>query len=92
MEDFGITPLEALAAGTPVIAQKRGGICETMNERPAVFFARASTNDLVKAILSFEEKSFSHFSKEDLLNQAQKFSKECFKKNMQEKIEKVMQS
>ena len=38
VEDFGITPLEANAAGTPLIAFKEGGVMETQNNSTASFF------------------------------------------------------
>ncbi len=38
VEDFGITPLESLAAGTPVIALHAGGVLETLNDDVADFF------------------------------------------------------
>ena len=42
VEDFGITPLEALAAGTPVIAFKAGGVLETLTIEDSVFFEEPS--------------------------------------------------
>src|SRR5690606_11454724 len=38
VEDFGIVPLESLAAGTPVIAFKAGGVLETLTDEDSVFF------------------------------------------------------
>ncbi len=87
VEDFGITPLEALAAGTPVIARKKGGVLETMTSKTAVFFERSTVDDLVAAVQSFEEKSFE---RRELRKRAEEFSKERFKKNIEEKIKKVM--
>src|SRR5262252_6157759 len=37
-EDFGIAPLEAQAAGRPVIALRRGGALETLTSATALFF------------------------------------------------------
>ncbi len=87
VEDFGITPLEALAAGTPVIARAEGGVLESMNHQTAVFFHKASADDLTKAIESFEKKSFQ---RDVLYNRAKEFSKERFKKQMWQRIEEVM--
>jgi glycosyltransferase involved in cell wall biosynthesis len=39
-EDFGMTPVEALASGKPVIAYGRGGALETVPEFGGVFFDR----------------------------------------------------
>lgn len=61
-EDFGITPLEAQAAGTPVIAFGRGGALETIVADPSggrtgVFFDRQSVDSIQAAIAEFERLS-----------------------------------
>jgi glycosyltransferase involved in cell wall biosynthesis len=61
-EDFGITPLEAQACGTPVIAFGRGGARETIlgldSARPTgVFFAEQSIAALLGAIHQFETEA-----------------------------------
>ena len=61
-EDFGITPLESMAAGRPVAAYARGGALETVvgpddpQGRPAtgVFFARQAEEDLLAALEALE--------------------------------------
>jgi glycosyltransferase involved in cell wall biosynthesis len=54
-EDFGLTPVEAMAAGRPVIAYRAGGATETVVE-PAtgLFFNQPTPEDLVQAIRAFE--------------------------------------
>jgi glycosyltransferase involved in cell wall biosynthesis len=54
-EDFGITPVEALASGKPVIALGRGGALETVPPFGGVFFEEASEESLDAAIGRFEE-------------------------------------
>ncbi|RYZ77748.1 MAG: glycosyltransferase family 4 protein [Proteobacteria bacterium] len=54
VEDFGITPLEALASGTPVIAFKAGGVLETLTEEDTVFFDEPSVESLKEALRRFE--------------------------------------
>lgn len=61
-EDFGITPLEAQAAGTPVIAFGRGGALETIVADPSggrtgVFFDRQSVDSIQAAVAEFERLS-----------------------------------
>jgi len=86
-EDFGITPLESLASGTPVIAFKYGGVLETLNEKVAVFFNEQTESDLIRAVEDFEEKEFALV---DLYSRAEEFSREKFKENIKELISNTM--
>ncbi|WP_127717782.1 glycosyltransferase [Halobacteriovorax sp. HLS] len=86
-EDFGITPLESLASGTPVIAYKIGGVLETLNENVAVFFNEQTVEDLSLAIKTFEDKEFVT---QELYDRANEFSREHFKNNIQKLIDQVM--
>ena len=59
-EDFGITPIEAQACGTPVIAYGRGGALETIKPLgesfpTGVFFTSQETSSIIQAINLFEE-------------------------------------
>ena len=59
-EDFGITPVEAQACGTPVIAYGKGGSLETVVDSPdrnratGIWFHEQSVESLVNAIQRFE--------------------------------------
>lgn len=60
-EDFGITPLEAMASGRPVIAYARGGALETVRgeehaDPTGVFFTEPSCAGLIHAIRRFEQQ------------------------------------
>lgn len=53
-EDFGITAVEAMAAGRPVIAFRRGGAMETVIENETgIFFDEQSWEGIADAILRF---------------------------------------
>jgi glycosyltransferase involved in cell wall biosynthesis len=55
-EDFGITPIEAHAAGKPVIALAAGGALETIQEGlNGTLFARLDPEDIIAAIHRCEE-------------------------------------
>ena len=61
-EDFGITPVEAQACGTPVIAYGRGGVRESVigldSDRPTgVFFGSQTVKSIRDAIFEFEDLS-----------------------------------
>ncbi len=88
VEDFGITPLESLAAGTPVIAYKIGGVLETLNDQVAEFFTDCSKEGLVQAIKHFESKSFDT---EILKARARDFSREQFKVKIMTLINQLME-
>ena len=54
-EDFGLTPLEAQASGTPVIAYGAGGALETIiNRETGLFFYEQDPEELIKAVKEFE--------------------------------------
>jgi glycosyltransferase involved in cell wall biosynthesis len=81
-EDFGITPVEAMLCGTPVIAFRGGGYLETVVEgKTGVFFDEASVESLGGAIKKFEKM---RIDKKDCVRQAEKFSKERFKRELSE--------
>ncbi|MNS27181.1 GDP-mannose-dependent alpha-(1-6)-phosphatidylinositol monomannoside mannosyltransferase [compost metagenome] len=59
-EDFGLTPLEAMASGKPVIAYGRGGALETVVDGvTGVFFAEQTVDSLVGGMTRFESLTFS---------------------------------
>jgi glycosyltransferase involved in cell wall biosynthesis len=58
-EDFGISAVEALAAGTPVIAYKKGGALDIVQDsETGVFFEEQTVDSLVKAMERFETLEF----------------------------------
>jgi len=86
IEDFGITPLESLASGTPVIALKKGGVLETLNQNVAHFFEDVSVEHLIEAVSEFEGKSFDPVV---MFSRAEEFSKERFQKNIKNLVDKI---
>lgn len=85
-EDFGITPVESMLAGTPVIAFRGGGYLESIVDgKTGVFFDKPTVNSLILAIKKFEKMKFNS---QDCIKQGKKFSKEIFKKEIKEFIKK----
>lgn len=82
-EDFGIIPVEAQAAGTPVIALGKGGALETVQglgaEHPTgVFFEQQTEDDLMRAVRTFEAHE-GEFEPERCRDNALRFSAERFR-------------
>lgn len=85
-EDFGITPVEAMLAGTPVIAYAGGGYLESVIEgKTGIFFNEPTVDSLIKAIKKFER---SKIRPENCVKRAKKFTKERFKKEIERFVEK----
>lgn len=85
-EDFGITPVEAMLSGTGVIAFNGGGYKETVvDAKTGVLFDNYSVEGLIEAVKRFEKLKLN---KKDLVEQANKFSKERFEKEIKEYVEK----
>ncbi len=79
-EDFGITPVEAMSVGVPVIAYKSGGVKETLLEnKTGIFFDQLTVEALKEKIKQFDRKSIKSA---DCIIRANEFSEENFKKGI----------
>lgn len=88
LEDFGITPLESLACGRPVIAFGSGGVTETVIDNVGgLFFQEQTKESLISAIKIFENKTFNSAT---IQKTCLKFSKERFKKEIVGYINKTL--
>jgi glycosyltransferase involved in cell wall biosynthesis len=83
IEDLGLIPIEAQAAGCPVIAYRGGGALDTVKEGvTGVFFDEQTSDSLINAMEYFE-KSQEQFCSRGLFNeQAQIFSRQAFKERI----------
>lgn len=80
-EDLGITPIEAMSQGTPVIAYRSGGVQETVIEgKTGLFFDELSVESLKAAIMQYEKQKFDPKVCHD---RAKLFAKERFKTEIQ---------
>jgi glycosyltransferase involved in cell wall biosynthesis len=85
-EDFGITPVEALASGKPVIALGRGGALETVPPFGGVFFDEPSEPHLANALERFE-KLEPEVRAAELQEHAKRFSAAEFSRKMRAVLE-----
>jgi glycosyltransferase involved in cell wall biosynthesis len=91
-EDFGLVPLEAQAAGRPVIAFGSGGATETVRPAPdagpdatGIFFPHQDTVSIVRAIRDFERVE-PHFDAKAIRAHAEQFSTARFRRELELEI------
>jgi glycosyltransferase involved in cell wall biosynthesis len=91
IEDFGIAPVEAMAAGTPVIALKRGGATETViDECTGIFFEEQTAASIRDAVKRFER--FDCWDPKTIRTHALQFSSGRFREEYRSFIETKMAS
>jgi glycosyltransferase involved in cell wall biosynthesis len=88
VEDFGITPLEAMAAGAPVIAYAAGGALENVSERTGIFFKEQTVESLCEAVEKLERGEVS-FDPAECRKQAALFNRARFQKELAQVIEQA---
>lgn len=87
-EDFGIAAVEALAAGTPVIAYKKGGALDIVQDgETGVFFDEQTVESLVNAMQRFETMEFLPAT---LHRKAKRFDKGFFATKMRKVIDDAL--
>lgn len=88
-EDFGIAPIEAMAAGTPVIAYKAGGALDyVIPGKTGEFFQTQTKESLAAALQAFDP---SKYNSNDIKKAAEKFSNDNFQKNVRSVLLKALQ-
>lgn len=81
-EDFGITPVEAMSAGCPVLAYGKGGVTETvLAEKTGLFFGEQTVESLVECIRRFEQSGVA-YSREQIRAHSLQFSEERFREEI----------
>jgi len=88
MDDFGIVAVEALAAGTPVIAYNRGGALDYVQPgKTGLLFERQTVQELAKTLEQAMNKTFDYPT---IAASAQQFSVPAFRQHIQDFIAKCL--
>jgi len=83
IEDFGIIPVEANAAGCPVIAFRKGGVLDTVKEGvTGLFFDEQTPASLMHAIEQFESREDQFRDRTSFTAHVQQFSREAFREKI----------
>ena len=90
IEDFGIVPVEAQAAGTPVLALRGGGALETVQEGETGLFFDRPTPQAIRNTL--EEASARRWDREALRRNASRFTPEIFNVALDRELTALFQS
>lgn len=84
VEDFGITPLEAMALGTPVVALGEGGVRDSvLDGETGIFFDRAEVDSLRRALDQVEARQWD---RETIRARARLFSRATFDRRFREQL------
>lgn len=85
IEDLGITPIESMAAGRPVIAYPVGGAMETViHGETGIYFKNQTWESLLDTVLHF---SHENWDSEKIKEYAEKFSARNFKEKIKKHVE-----
>ncbi|MCL2800153.1 MAG: glycosyltransferase [Treponema sp.] len=82
IEDFGIIPVEANAAGCPVIAYRDGGALETVKDGDTGIFFNEQTADSLISAMDYFEKNLKFHNRDVFNEHVQQFSIDSFKEKM----------
>jgi glycosyltransferase involved in cell wall biosynthesis len=90
LEDFGITPVQAMAAGRPVIAYKGGGALDTVVEgTTGTFFREQTAESLIEAIERIDKADFDPAA---IRAHAEQFDVEVFRATVRKYVQQQMRS
>lgn len=88
LDDFGITPVEAMASGTPVIAYKAGGALDyVLPGKSGEFFDKPTVKSLAQALAAFKPERYSNPA---IAVFAHRFAREQFQRKMTQYIKDIL--
>lgn len=89
-DDFGIAPVEAMLAGTPVIALRKGGALETVQEGITGEFFDAQTPEVLADGIRRFMLNKDKYNKDVIMKRGQEFSRERFRNEFSKFVESVL--
>ena len=91
-DDFGIAPVEAMLAGKPVLAYRKGGVTETVIEGiTGEFFDDLAVESLADGVRRIN-MNINSYSPLVIRKVAEKFSQEKFEKSIKEFVIEVIEN
>lgn len=88
LEDFGIAPVQAMAAGRPVIAYAGGGALDYVREgETGLFFDRQTPESLAEAVRRFDAPAFDPAR---IRAHAEQFDTRIFRSRLQALVQELM--
>ena len=88
-DDFGITPVEAMSFGKPVLAFRKGGLIETIIEGITGEFFDDPIPEILADGIRRLKNNYNNYNPEKIAAYAEKFSKKKFKKDIKNIVEKL---
>lgn len=86
-EPFGIAPVEALAAGCPVIAYKGGGALDFIQDgKNGLFFETQTESSLAKALKKFDQGKVKLNTPVKISQSVKQFATKTFKKKFKQEV------
>ena len=86
-EPFGIAPVEALAAGCPVIAYKGGGALDFIQDgKNGLFFEAQTESSLAKALKKFDQGKVKLSTPVKISKSVKRFATKTFKKKFKQEV------
>ncbi len=88
-EDFGITPVEAMACGKPVLGYGKGGLLETvLSGKTGEFFDKLTVESFIKGFEKLN-KNYLKYDANEIRKQAEKFSEGRFREEIMKSVSKA---
>ncbi len=89
LEDFGLTPLEAAAFGTPTLALHAGGYLDTIDERVnGTFFEQPTVEEVRAAIVTGRDRAWDAAA---IRAHAERFSEAHFRERIRAEVDRFLE-